>query len=136
MDFLAQLNSKMPEIHFYIMWFSLLVSGTCVVSQSTCKLFKPNYIKIIIFLLLIFAGFTWVNDVTEMKNTPDFSDIPDKLELETKKYEFAKLQRNVYLEGLEVYSLLLILLIPAFHSHYMGVIRALERRLEEFNKRN
>ena len=121
----------LPELHFYIMWFSLLSSATCIISESTRSLLKPNWIKILIFVLLIFASFSWVNDVTTMRNTPDFSNTTNELDLYKLKHEYSKLQRDVYMKGLEFYSLALLLVIPRFHDYYVQIIKAHERKLKQ-----
>ena len=133
---LSQAKSFMPEVHFYIMWFSVLASITCVLSSSSSSLLKSNIAKILIFSLLLFAGLTWAHDVTAMKNTPDFSNTSDELELMTQKHLYSKLQRDVYMEGLEFYSLLLLLIIPRFHDYYIQIIKAFERKIIQERKSN
>jgi hypothetical protein len=130
-SFLGLVKSFLPQVHFYIMWFSLITSVTCLLSLQTRSLLNPPIIKILIFVLILFAGLTWVHDVTAMKNTPDFSDTLDDLELLTKKHEYSKLQRDVYLEGLELYSLFLLLILPRFHDYYISIIKAHERKLNQ-----
>ncbi|OMJ73176.1 hypothetical protein SteCoe_28180 [Stentor coeruleus] len=133
-SFLFQVKSFMPEVHFYIMWFALLCSTSCLMKDSFCSFFKPNYVKLSIFVLLLFAGFTWTHDVTEMKNTEDFSNIEDKLELMTRKHNYSKLQRDVYMEGLEVFCLLLLLIVPRFHDYYIQTIKSYDRALKQASK--
>ena len=127
---LSTVKSFIPEMHFYIMWFSLLTAMTCLLSMTTRSFLNSNYIKFPVFILLLFTGLTWVHDVTAMQNTPTFPHSLTPLELMTKKHEYSKLQRDVYLESLEFFCLLVILILPRSHQYYMQTIKAYERKVK------
>ncbi|CAG9321886.1 unnamed protein product [Blepharisma stoltei] len=120
------------ELHFYIMWFALIVAISCFFSLSICGVLNGKPVKVGVFLLILFAGSNWVNDVTTMRNTPNFNEPgiePEKL-LEL-KHNYSKLQRDVYMEFIEMISLFLILLLPYWHESYLERIRYLEKRVKE-----
>lgn len=120
------------ELHFYVMWFALCISIACFFSVAVCATLNAKPVKITAFLFLLFAGFNWVNDVTTMKNTPNFNE-PDisQLELLERKHSYSKLQRDVYMEFIEMICLFLILLLPYWHESYLERIRYLEKRVKE-----
>lgn len=123
-------KSLIPEVHFYIMWFSVLSAITCLLSIKTRSFMNATPIKLLAFALMLFAGFSWVHDVSAMQNTADFSATSSEIVLLQKKHEYSELQRDVYIEFLEIFSLLVILILPRSHQCYMQAIHAYERKIK------
>jgi len=117
-----------PIVHFYVMWFGLGGALGCFFSSGFCKVFEPKPLKLVVFLLLLFSAFSWVSDLTTMNNMPAFS-ADTEAKLYKKKHEFSELQRDVYMQFIEMCALFSILLVPYLRESYEARIRALERQI-------
>ena len=135
MESLSHSSDILQYIHFYIMWFSLLCIVCCLIKDTTCHLFRSIYIKIAISVFLLFASFSWVNNLIAINNFPDFSDTSDELDLLKLKHSLSKLQRDVYLHGIETFCLLLLLVVPRYQQYYEDTLIAFNRRVKELSSK-
>lgn len=135
MESLTYSSDILQDLHFYIMWFSLLCAVSCLIKDTTCHLFRSKYIKLLIFGFMVFAGFSWVNNLNTVKNFPNFSDTSNELDLLKLKHSLSKLQRDVYLHGIETFCLLLLLIVPRYQQYYEDTLIAFNRRVKELSSK-
>jgi hypothetical protein len=126
-------EDRVNLVHFYIMWFALLCNSACLGYERVCLCFRPKVLKIGIFLLLLFAGFSFISNASALKNFPDFSNVTGQVELLQSKHSLSKLQRDVYLQGIETFNLFLLLTIPRYQQYYEDTLLAFSRRLKELS---
>lgn len=129
-------SATLQVLNFYIMWFSLLCTVSCLIKDTTCHLFRPNSIKCLIFAFMLFSGFSWVTKLASLRNFPDFPENSSELELLKVKYTLSKLQRDVYLEGIETFCLLLLLVVPRYQQYYEDTLKAFNRRVKELSSKS
>ena len=121
------------QAHFYIMWFSVLCSFAILINNQVSLYFRPNVFKIILFVFLVFSGFSFISNASALKNFPDFSSISEPIDLLKAKHSLSKLQRDVYLQAIETFSILLLLLIPRYQQYYEDTLNAFNRRFKELS---
>ena len=137
MDIILTLKSEyLATVQYYIMCFGFLCVISCIIKDSTCKVFKPKVVKLLIYFLLLVSGFAWAHDVSTLQNFFGFDDAHNGLELWRVKYEHAKLQRDVYIEGFATFCLIILLTLPRYHEIFEDTMKAYKRKIEELSKKS
>lgn len=137
MDFFIDLKDKYWQTSlYYVMTAAFLLVLSCLIMDSICKIFRPKFVKLSIFALLLVSGFAWVHDVSTLRNFEDFSRVKDELALWRVKHEFSKLQRDVYIEGFAALCLVILLTLPRYHEIYEDTMKAFKRKIEDLSKKS
>jgi hypothetical protein len=135
MDLIVSLRDQYEAtFHYYLMTGSFLLVSACLIKDSTCKLFKPNQVKLLIFAFLLISGFSWVTSVTNLRNSEDFSALTDPVELWERKHLHSKLQRDVYIQGFSTFCLFILLTFPKYYQIYIETAKAYQRKIEDLNR--
>lgn len=129
-------SATLQVLHFYVMWFSVLCTVSCLIKDTTCHLFRPNSVKFLIFAFMLFSGFSWATNLASLRNFPEINESLSDLELLKVKYALSKLQRDVYLEGIETFCLLMLLVVPRYQQYYEDTLKAFSRRVKELSSKS
>ena len=111
------------EVHFSFMVIGLIGATLCLLNSTFAAAANKNIFKIIIFAGVLFALFSWGNSFLALRNAERFDDPGiSEVELLRRKYSFALIQRDCYIQFIEATSLLVFLILPKWHEHYTKTI--------------